>query len=201
MSTTMRRPSGPVRADQPSDPGPYAPFPAAPPPVGAGPVPALGILLAVTVTALGVIALRDGLAGTGAISGQDWLGTRLASVAELSPAAWMLPVGVLAAVVGVALLLIALRPRRAAATGLSAAPGVYLGARDLARIAVTAAEDVDGVISAKAAGTHRSLTVTLRTTGAADAVEQVRTAATGQLSGLDPTPRVRVRASSERGQR
>lgn len=201
MSTTSHRPSQPARAVQANEPGSRAPFPAAPPPVGTGPVPLLGLLLAVVVTALGVLALRDGLVGTGTISGQDWLGTQLASVAELAPAPWMLPVGVLAAAIGVALLLVALRPRRAAATGLSAAPGVYLGARDLARIAVAAAEDVDGVISAQAAGTPRSLAVTLRTTGAADAVAQVRTAVTAKLSGLDPAPRVRVRARSERGQR
>ena len=76
------------------------------------------LVLALVLIALGVIAVRDVLLWTGAITGTPWIINALKYFDGLTPQEWMLPAGIAVAILGV---LLVLRRRQAAAPDPSAA--------------------------------------------------------------------------------
>ena len=126
------------------------PLPAAKTPVGPGAIAALGLLWSVLLLGAGVLGVQAALAGAGLLSGTAWLTWVIQHVDALTPAGWMLPVGLVLGLLGLWLLAAGLRPRPRTGVALTAASGVFLKARDLSRLAVAAADQVDGVQDAKA---------------------------------------------------
>ena len=175
------------------------PLSAAKTPVGPGIISLVGIILALLVIAVGVVAAQTALVAAGALTGSPWLTTAVTAVNGLSPAAWMLPVGIVIALVGLWLVLTALRPRPRTGVALRATTGVFLRPRDIARLAAAAADDVDGVQDAHASATRTTVTVHITNTGANDTTaEAVKTAVAGRLSALSKPVRVSVRTSGGR---
>jgi len=99
-----------------------------------------------------------------------------------------------------------LRPRPRTAVALTAATGVFIKPRDVARLAVAVADEVDGVRDAKASANRRTVSVRIAdtvdpgdTAGTGDMADTsvrdaVESAVTQRLSALDRPMRVSVTA-------
>ncbi|MGV8965768.1 MAG: DUF6286 domain-containing protein [Cellulomonas sp.] len=198
--TTVEQPAHPAPSGAKARPAPPA---AAKAPLGPGGITAVGILLALGLIGLGVVALHDALIPSALVGGPAWIGSTLRALDGVEPASWMVPAGLVLVIVGVWALVIALRPRPRTGITLTARTGVYLRARDVARIAATASDDVDGVVAVKASATRRTVTVTVSVRG--DETEQVAAAVRGAVSealrALMVAPQIRVRVTSVAGPR
>ncbi len=145
---------------------------------------------------VGVVFLRDALLAAGALTGSPWL-TWFADKAEVISASspWMLWAGPVAVVVGLILVVAALKPRKATHWAAEE-PGVYIGRADAAGSSPTRrtsrppssppGPDVSG---------RRALRVTARTVSndTAGVTTEVDRAVTHRLAALRPTPSVRTR--------
>ncbi|GAB3883738.1 DUF6286 domain-containing protein [Terrabacter terrigena] len=163
-----------------------------------GVVGALGILLALLLTASGALAVRDALVYGRVLSGSAFVHDLAHVLQGLRPQAWVLVVGIVLALVGLVLLVTALRPSVVKATAVAAETGVFLGPRDVSRLVETAAEDVDGVLGVRVSSTPRRVTVDVRSTGDQRVEERVRDAVTARLAPLENQPTVRVRIERPR---
>lgn len=170
------------------------PLPPAKTPIGPGTISGLGLLWAVLLIGLGVLGLQAALVYAGALTGTSWLTWLIQHLDGLAPAAWMLAVGIVLVLVGLWLLLTALRPRPRTSVALTAATGVFMKPRDLSRLAIAAADDVDGVQDAKASATRGKVTVRIVGTGDPQIRDRVQTAVSERLSALDKPVKVTVRA-------
>lgn len=183
MTTAEQEPAGEPRRDA---------MRASKPPVGVGPATPIGVLLSLVVIGLGVVAIRDTLVAAGALGGTAWTTAALESVDGLEPATWLLPLGVVAALLGLVLLVTALRPRPRTSVALEAQTGVFISPGDVAKLATNAAEGVAGVISASTSATRRKVRVHVRTTGDSSTAQAVREAVKERMSALSSTPSVKV---------
>ena len=175
------------------------PLPAAKTPVGPGAVTLIGLVFAVLVIALGVAGVHDALVAAGTAAGTPWIDAALKPFNNLMPNVWLVPVGVGLVLLGLWLMLTALRPRRRTAIALDARTGVFLRPRDVATLARNAAQDVDGVTSAKVTAGRRKVAVVARAT-ARDGMEQrITQAVATRLQALAKAPTVRVTVKAEGG--
>ncbi|MEO7234790.1 MAG: DUF6286 domain-containing protein [Lapillicoccus sp.] len=181
MSTAQTGPSQPATT-----------LAAAKPPVRPGAVSLLGLLLAVLTTALGLVAVRDALAWAGVVAGEPWLRRVGTAVNGQQASPWLVPVAVVVLLVGLWLLVVALRPRPRPAIRLQAQTGVYLRTSDVARLSRGAAESVGGVLGAGSRASRRSVDVTVTTTGDDATHAAVQDAVTRRLSALESPPKVTV---------
>lgn len=157
---------------------------------------AIGILAALLVLALGVVGLQEWLSGIGWVDEDGWVSRVIATLDEQRPEAWMIVVAVPAALIGVWLVLVALKPR--SRTHLPAPGGLDLWATPaaLAAIAQNAADRQPGVVSAIARPGRRRIDVEVRTDRSPSEVEsQVHEAVVQSLEGVSARP-VRIRATA-----
>lgn len=181
-----------------ASPSSTSPMRASKTPAGAGAVTAMGLLLAVILTTAGVIAVRDALVYAGILHGQAWVSSAAHAVDGVRPGAWMVPAGAALCLLGLWLLLTAVRPRPRKAVALTASTGVFLRPRDIARLVETAAEDVNGVLNARVSATRRQVSVRVEGTGDPGTRDRVQAAVTQRLAPLQNPPTVRVRVEGER---
>lgn len=99
---------------------------------------------------------------------------------------------------GLWLLITALRPRPRTAVALQAETGVFLRPKDLATLARCAAEEVDGVIDVTAKATTSRVRVRVTATRAQAVQEPVRAAVTSRLAALANAPRIDLTVKNER---
>jgi hypothetical protein len=172
---------------------------AAKPPVAAPAATGVALLLAIALISLGVVAGRDALLATGAITGSPWIAAALHYLDGLTVHTWMIPAGLGAAVVGLLLLFAAIKPRRRTHRPL-AATATWIRSRDILRLARCAAEPVTGVAEAVATGSDRRITLTITTVGGFDTAalkDTVHAAVTEALTPLAKCPRVRIRTKEQ----
>lgn len=177
------------------------------PTLGAAPVPRrspgagyLGIVLAVLLLALGLLALYEGIVQAGWTDGAPPVLTEiLQGPAVVGPHALTATVGVMLALLGLWLLWTALRPSGRTGFSLGGASGTWMTYGDLERIAVGTAEDCGGVLSARAHASRGRLAVQARTT-TDDVRNTIRSTLEERLSGMSKRPDVvvRVEATSDR---
>lgn len=158
-----------------------------------------GVLLALVLLGVGVVFLRDALLAAGALTGSPWL-TWFADKAEVISASspWMVWAGPVAVVVGLILVVAALKPRKSTHWAAEE-PGVYIGRADAARLVANAAHESTSVVAARAdVSGRRALRVTARTVAndTAAVTTEVDRAVTHRLAALRPTPNVRTRVVS-----
>ena len=179
------------------------PLPAAKAPLRRGVITAVGVLLALGLLGLGVVALHDALVPAGVVAGPVWISSAINALDGAEPASWMVPAGLVMVLLGLWALAIALRPRPSTGVALAARTGVYLRPQDVARIARAAADDVDGVTAAKASATRRTVTVLVTVRGAesAQVATDVETTVAETLRALAAAPQVRVKVTSVAGPR
>lgn len=174
---------------------------AARPPAGSPPsaLPAAapaGVFLALLLLGLGVVALRDTAVALQWLHGTPWIDAVIHRIDGLYFAWWLIPAGLAALAVGVALVICAVRPRRHTVLAVNAASSVWISPWELAAVGTYAANSVPGVFGARTAATRRTLTVWARVADSetADAkvgdVEAAVHAATGIVSS---PPKVTVR--------
>ncbi|HEY4570143.1 MAG TPA: DUF6286 domain-containing protein [Kribbella sp.] len=167
-------------------------------PVGTAAAATVGIVAALITIALGVVGVRDALHALGAVGGPSWTGWLAGQLETVRPAAWMIPAGIIAVVVGLLFLIAALKPRRVTHTAVGQ-DGVWIRRRDIARLATESAEGVDSVISATAKSRRRTVRITARASGDTDRVAtELATAVGERLAVLSPPPRIRSRIVEER---
>lgn len=162
-------------------------------PVGPGAITFVGGLLAIAVILIGALGLQTTASAVGITNSKPWLSQLITGSDGLRPLGWMLPVGVLVVLVGLWLLLTALRPRPKTAVPLDAQTGVFIRPRDVASLAEHAADDVDGVAKVRARATRSKVTLTVDSTGGPGVTDAVKAAVTEQLSALKKAPRVSVK--------
>ena len=160
---------------------------------GSGRIGVVGPVLAVLLAALGVLLIRDALIAFDVLPGAALLPATLDRLNGWTAEWWMVPAGVAAALLGLWLVVTALRPRSRKTVPVTSATGVFLRTRDIARLASDAAEEVDGVVSATSTASRRAVTVVVRSTATAGIVEGVTDAVTRRLSTLETPPHVKVR--------
>lgn len=172
--------------------------PAAPVRRSAGGARTAGVVVALLLVGAGVMAAQEALATSSALGLQPedgWLRTALGRLEDtrLTDVAYV--VGAVAILLGALLIFVAWRagprPTRVAAT-----PVLELRPQDVARVASSAAEDVDGVLSASSTASRRTVVVRVSTTGNPAVPDDVTAAVGRRLALLDPAPRVRVRATT-----
>ena len=150
----------------------------------AGRVAWWSIALAVLLVALGVVVLREALVAAGRVDGEPWIAPVLDSLDGVVPSVLVSVVGVVVALLGLWLVVVALGRRVRTRLDVTSSTGTTLGLNDAARLAASAADEVDRVLSARAAATRRSVTVTVTTLEGDDVSDAVRAAVTERLSPL-----------------
>ncbi|MCC2334892.1 DUF6286 domain-containing protein [Cellulomonas wangsupingiae] len=175
-------------AAQPPDPVPFAQ------PRPAGALGWIGVVLALVVLGVAVVLVHDGLVALDVLGGDTWLLAAADAVGRITPTWQVALVGAVVALVGLRLLVVALRPRRRPAIPLAAGGGQYLLGQDVARLASGAAAQVDGVFDVRSTWGRRAVTVDATTDGDTTVTDQVRSAVAERLTALADVPRVAVRA-------
>ena len=152
-----------------------------------------GLLVAVGFIALAVVGVRDLFVTQGWASGHPWARGAIDGVNHSTRANWVVPMAVIALVVGVVLLYVSFKPRRSThhqVPGDDMAADVWVAHAALSRLAKAASEDVPGVLSAHPKVSRRRIRVSLATTPGADRDQITETATTqirdriGDLSDL-----------------
>ena len=175
--------------------------PPASPPAGRAPaaLPAAapaGVFLALVLLGLGVVALRDTAVALQWLPGTPWIDEVIHHIDGLRFTATMIPAGLAALAVGVALVIAGLRPRRQTVLAVTAASSVWISPWELAAVSSYAANTVPGVFEAHTAATRRALTVSARvtdtTTAPAKALD-VEAAVCAAIGILAAPPKVTVR--------
>lgn len=163
-------------------------------PVAAPAAAPLAVLLALLLIAAGVVGIRDALVGAGVLDGEPFTVSAATSLDGLGAQSWMVPVGIGLAVVGLLLLVAALKPRRRTEMKVRSELAVWIRPADVARLATYAAEDAPGVAGASSTATRRKVVVTVDSL--ATETEQIRSDAGAEVSArlaqLDRTPKIAV---------
>ena len=158
----------------------------------AGRVAWWSIALSILLIALGVLVLRDALVAAGAVDGDPWIAPLVDRLDGVAPSAVVAAGGVVLALLGLWLVVLALGRRVRTRLAVTSSAGTTIGVADAARLAASAADDVDRVVSARALASRRSVTVTVTTLEGDDVTDAVRAAVTDRLSPLVHPLAVRV---------
>jgi hypothetical protein len=156
------------------------------------------VLLAVALVAAGCVGIRDVLVGVGWLSGAQWTPSVIDALDGAAPSTWLSAAGVVAGLIGVALMVLAVLPRRRTGFPLSATTAVYLRRADIPKLASAAALDVPGVLQARTTVSRTKAVVRCRVTGQTSELRQaVADAVSRELGELQSPPRVVVRIRTE----
>ena len=158
----------------------------------AGRVAWWSIALAVLLVALGVIVIREALVAAGRVDGDPWIAPVVDSLDGVVPSVLVSVVGVVVALLGLWLVVVALGRRVRTRLDVTSSTGTTLGLDDAARLAASAADEVDLVLSARASATRRSVTVMVTTLEGDDVTDAVRAAVTERLAPLAQPLSVKV---------
>lgn len=167
------------------------------PAVGNGSVPFVAQLLALLLVVLGVVVGQHALVRWGWVSGGSWTDSVVSYLDGVQHGSvWVLVIGVVAIVLGVVLLLTALRRRPRRGLQVAARTGVDLRAHDLSRMAEALLGGAGAVTDARVRATRRKVRVRA-TSGATDdlraeVADDVRERLEPLLGGLARRPRLKV---------
>jgi hypothetical protein len=165
----------------------------APTPTGAPPATAWAVVLALLLLAAGALLLRDAAVVEGLLDGTPFTTTLVDKLRSVRPQAYYVPAGVILALLGLWLVVSALRPRPRRDLAVGDTALVWLTPSAVASIARSTTSGVDGVVDARATATRRSVRVLARTTSADPELRRRISAAVEQsLQGLATTPTVCV---------
>lgn len=176
-------------------------LPAAAPPAAPGAARKAGLVVAFVLLVLGAAAIYDALVQLGAFGGQELVGPLLERLDGLTPSRWMTPAGAALALIGLWLVVSALRRRPHRSLPLSARTGVYATRGAVEELGIDTAVGHGGVLDAKASARSRAVTVRVTTDGEAETAGEVRQSVTERLSRLATPPKIQVGARRKPGQR
>ncbi|MEH3143121.1 MAG: DUF6286 domain-containing protein [Mycobacterium kyogaense] len=172
---------------------------AAPVPLAAAGASKVAVVLAILLAALGVVAVRDAVVGLGWASGSTWLPVAADAIDGFTPAGWLTIAGVVAVLIGLLLIVLALKPRRRTAVAVTARTPMYLTVDGIAALAGAAARDIPGVVDARATSSRRRVVVRCRVTRDDGGAMRgsITDAVTRSVGALQSPPRVVVRTRTE----
>ncbi|MEO6880501.1 MAG: DUF6286 domain-containing protein [Mycobacteriaceae bacterium] len=177
------------------------PFASAQRPTASPAAAPVAVLLALGLFALGLVALLDALTATKVFASPHWVTDTARNLDGTTAQTWMFPAGIAAAVVGLVLAFIAVKPRRK--TGIEVRSSVAMWTRpgDVARLATNSARTEAHVLRASSTATARKVTVTVHTVDqdSSELTARVRSAVEARLAPLTTEPDVSVRAQNEGG--
>lgn len=189
-------------ATAPTPAGPVKPAKAVRRPLGTLPALVPGILLAIVAIGLGVVGVHDALVRwtrSGSwdlitVHGATWTGAAIRWVGNLTPALWMTFAGAALALIGLWLVILALKPRRVRGVAVTSSTYMWVEQSGVGRLAVAAAAQVPGVRSARGSAGRRKVNVTVEA-GSGDSQQlatSVRDAIAARLAPLTRTPKITV---------
>lgn len=138
-----------------------------------------GTIVAILFIALAVVGVHDLFVTQGWAQGSPWARAAIDNVNGAKRADWVVPLAVVALLIGLFLLVVSLRPRRnthRAVPERDEAGDVWVAPGVLSNLAKSAAEDAPGVLHAKPKVSSRRIKVVLHTTPGADRDQSVTTA-------------------------
>lgn len=138
-----------------------------------------GTIVAILLVALAVVGLHDLFVTQGWTEGDPWARAAIDSVDGAKRADWVMPLAVVALLIGLFLLVVSIRPRRSthrAVPDREEAGDVWVAPGVLARLAKSAAEDAPGVLQADPKVSSRRIKVVLHTSPTADRDQSVKAA-------------------------
>lgn len=166
-----------------------APVPRRPPAAGWA-----GVVLALALTALGVLAMLDGAVRAGWVGdAEPVLTPAVTGPAVVTPQPGAAVVGAGLALLGLVAVWFAVKPGERAGVRLGRTAGIWMSRRDLEQLVTATAERCDGVLSARTRATRRHVRVVLETT-TGDAQDPAAAAVRRRLAGLS-APRLTVHTS------
>ncbi len=170
-------------------------------PVASGILPLLGVIWALALIGLGVALIREVLVHANAVSGSLWAAKTVTYLNDRPPTDWMVPAGVAAALLGLVLVVLALRPRARKELAVSARTGVFLTTASVRRLAESAAADVDGVDTTSVSASRSKVVVDVTTLSAdsADTKSRIELAVQAALASLTTQPTIKVKVLSVGG--
>ncbi|UIJ35609.1 DUF6286 domain-containing protein [Allobranchiibius sp. GilTou73] len=143
----------------------------------------VGLLVAIALIALAVIGIHDLIVTQGWASGHAWARGAIDGINHSTRADWVIPLAVIALLVGAVLLFVSFKPRR---TTYQLVPDedesaqVWVAPAALSQLAKSASEDVPGVLQAHPKVSRRRIRVSVRITPGADR-DQIAQTATDQI--------------------
>lgn len=183
--------------------GPVKPAKAVPRPLGTLPALIPGIILAIVAIGIGVVGIHDGLvywtrSGSWdliSLHGATWTGAAIHWVENLTPQLWMTFAGAALALVGIWLIVLALKPRRVRGVAVTSSTYMWVEHSGVGRLAVAAAAQVPGVRSARGSAGRRKVDVTVEAGSGGDSQQlatSVRDAIAARLAPLTKAPKITV---------
>ncbi len=169
------------------------------PPVAAPVASGLAVSFAIAMIALGLVAGRDVLVWTGAIRGSGWISGAVKAVDGLAAQWWMLPGGIAVAVVGLLIVIAAVKPRRRTHRPLTA-PDTWIRPRDIIRLTASACQAITGVANANASGSARRIAVSITPLAGYDVRalnDAAHTVVAGILAELARPPRLKIHVKEQ----
>ena len=138
-------------ASQPVSPRPPTASPAAMP---------VALLFAFVLVGVAFAAGREFLIAHGHLGGSPWIAEAVSWIARLHWQSWMIAAAIGAAVVGLLLVFVGVKPRTRTHSGLGGgAPTVWATPTDIARLCSAAAQSTRGVVDAHTVVTRRKIDV------------------------------------------
>jgi len=182
--------------------GPVKPAKAVRRPLGALPALIPGIILAVVAVGIGVVGIHDALvywtrSGSWdlvSVRGATWTGAVTGWVTRLTPQLWMTFAGAALALLGIWLIVLAVKPRRVRGVAVTSSTYMWVEYSGVERLALAAAAQVPGVRSARGSAGRRKVDVTVDA-GSGDSQQlatSVRDAIATRLAPLARTPKITV---------
>jgi len=178
MSTSTTSSGTPAR---PALPGPRA-LPAA---------AWLGPLVALVIIAAGVVLVQEALARWGVVT-TSWLGSLLTGIDGMRAGTWVVPAGVVLVLVGLLVLLVALKPRRRTHVHVDGEADLWITPTALTALARDAAEGVPGVARVSVTGSRSAVKVRAAAERPEDVADAVQEAVASRLAGADVRVSVRT---------
>jgi len=172
-------------------------------PISAGFLSVMGIIWSVLVIALAVVCIRDALVALDAVGGRPWITGVTEWLDGTQATRWMYAIGVGCILLGLLLLVLAVKPRPRRGIAVEAQTGVLVSKSALRRLASSSARDVDGVDTVSVSASRKWVKVDA-TVLSSSRVKEVEAAMAGavieRLSALRDKPGIRVRARSIGGE-
>jgi hypothetical protein len=192
----------PMQTAQTTPAGPVKPAKAVRRPLGSLPALIPGIVLSIVAVGIGVVGVHDALVHwtrSGSwdlvqVHGATWTGTAIGWVENLTPQLWMTFAGAALALLGIWLVVLALKPRRVRGVAVTSSTYVWVEQSGIGRLAVSAAAQVPGVRSARGSAGRRTVDVTVEA-GSGDSQQlatSVRDAIAARLAPLSRAPKITV---------
>ncbi len=152
----------------------------------------VGVFLGLALIGLAAVTMRDLLIHVGWIGSDEWLAAAAQWIQNLSWSAWMWPAAVVSVVVGLWLLVLAVRPRRRTHIGVADFDVVWTRPGDVARRVSAAVSSLPGVEHATTVVGRRKVKVAVITDSDDVDLASVEHAVDGVLSGIDRPLRAKI---------